>query len=113
MELSVDTCASAKEVCVDTNACAKLTNQEKRQIYNRTYLNTENGRLRRSENIKRYYENHPDKKENHYANYIETSKRCSKDYYAKHREEILAKKKVQYAARALLNTAKQMGNIKN
>ena len=102
MELSVDTCASTKKV-------SKLTNQEKRQIYNRTYLNTENGRLRRSENIKRYYENHLDKKENHCANYIETSKRCSNDYYARHREEILAKKKVQYAARALLNTAKQMG----
>ena len=97
MEVSLDTCTSVV-----------LTHQEKRQIYNRTYLNTENGRFRRAENIKKYYENHPEKKENHYVNYIETSKRCSRDYYAKHREEILAKKKEQYVARALLNTAKQM-----
>ena len=35
--------------------------------------------------IKKYYENHPEKKENHYVNYIETSKRCAKDYYERQR----------------------------
>ena len=90
-----------------TSASAELTHQEKRKIYNRTYLNTENGKLRREENIKRYYANHPEKKENHYLNYIETSTRCSKEYYERHREAILAKKKEQYSAKkALVNTQK-------
>ena len=39
-----------------------LTQQDKRKIYNANYLNTENGRLKRAENIKRFYENHPGKK---------------------------------------------------
>ena len=90
MEVSLDKCTSPV-----------LTHQEKVQMYNRTYLNTENGRFRRAENIKKYYENHPEKKENHYENYRETSKRCSRDYYAKHKEEILARKKEQYDAKKL------------
>ena len=106
MEVSLDTCTSAV-----------LTHQEKRQIYNRTYLNTENGRFRRAENIKKYYENHPEKKENHYVNYIETSKKCSKDYYERHREEILARKKEQYAAKklqqiALINKLQQILSLR-
>ena len=75
-----------------------LTQQDKRKLYNANYLNTENGRLKRAENIKRFYENHPDKKEHHYEIYHDTFARCSKEYYLQHRDKILAQKREKYHA---------------
>ena len=76
----------------------KLTLQEKRQIYNKNYLNTENGKQRRSENIKKFYEAHPEKKENYYKTHIDTFAKCAKEYYEKNKEAILAKRKAEYHA---------------
>ena len=86
---------------------SQLTPQEKRKIYNKTYLNTENGRKVRAQNTQRFYEKNPEKKENHYLTYTETCLRCAKKYYEEHKEEICARRRAQYqAARALVNTQK-------